>query len=129
MSLLSLLGIGIAEAATDATTTTTTVADTATTLAPHHTGGVTSTILMLVVFIIVFYFLLIRPQTKRAKEHKRLMDSLSIGDEVVTAGGILGRITKLRDNYVSVAVANGIEITVQKASVVNILPKGTLETN
>ena len=88
--------------------------------------GISSMIIMFALFIAIFYFLLIRPQQKRAKEQKSLLDSISIGDEVVTAGGIVGRITKLKDNFVKLAIAEGVELTLQKSSVNTILPKGTV---
>lgn len=122
MALLDLLGVNVAHAATEAVTSTTGAPQ-------HHGGSVMSTVLMLAIFVLIFYFLLIRPQSKRAKEQKQLMESLSVGDEVLTAGGILGRITKLRDGYTTVTIAKGTEITVQKASIVNVLPKGTMETD
>lgn len=83
---------------------------------------------MLLLFVLVFYFLLIRPQAKRAKEQKKLMSSIAVGDEVMTAGGIVGRIVQLKDNYTVLAIAKGVEITVQKGSVASVLPKGTLES-
>ena len=88
--------------------------------------GIGSMVIMFGLFIVIFYFLLVRPQQKRAKEQKSLLDSISIGDEVVTAGGIVGRITKLKDNFVKLAIAEGVELTLQKSSVNTILPKGTV---
>jgi preprotein translocase subunit YajC len=70
---------------------------------------------------------MIRPQMKRQKEHKAMLDALAKGDEVVTAGGVLGRITKMGDSIVHVEVASGIELQVQRASVAQVLPKGTLK--
>lgn len=84
-------------------------------------------ILLLVGFVAIFYFLLWRPQAKRRKEHQALMSSLSKGDEVVTAGGILGQVTKVDDDFVMVRVANNIELRVQKSAVGSTLPKGTLK--
>jgi preprotein translocase subunit YajC len=75
----------------------------------------------------VMYFLMIRPQAKRAKEHKAMLAALQKGDEVVMAGGVLGKVTKVGDNYVSVEVAPSVEIQVQKPSVTMVLPKGTLK--
>lgn len=117
MSLLSILGISSAHAATTAAATT----------APQE-GGFLSVLPMLIIFIAVFYFLLIRPQSKRAKEQRQLLDNLSVGDEVLTAGGIMGRLTKLRDSYVVIAVSKEIEMTFQKSSIASVLPKGTLES-
>lgn len=90
-------------------------------------GGGMSSIIMLVGFVVIFYFMLIRPQQKRAKDHKNLVTSLSKGDEVALAGGILGRINKVTDDYLVVEIAANTEIKVQKASVVSVLPKGTLK--
>jgi len=78
-------------------------------------------------FILIFYFLIWRPQAKRAKEHKALMSGLSKGDEVVTNGGMAGRITKVTDDFVVLEVSDNVEIKVQKASVTTALPKGTLK--
>jgi preprotein translocase subunit YajC len=83
---------------------------------------------MLVLFILVFYFLLIRPQAKRAKEQKKLLSSITIGDEVMTAGGIVGKVLRLKDNFMVITIAKGVEITVQKSSVATVLPKGTMES-
>lgn len=86
-------------------------------------------ILILVVFVLIFYFLLWRPQSKRAKDHRELIASLSKGDEVITAGGIYGKITEINDNAIHVAIAQGVEIKIQKASVASVLPKGTIKTS
>ena len=83
---------------------------------------------MLLIFIVAFYFLLVRPQSKRAKEQRQLMNNLAVGDEVLTAGGIAGRLIKLRDNYAVISVANNLELVFQKASIATVLPKGTLDT-
>jgi preprotein translocase subunit YajC len=103
------------------------LADTA---APHATpaGGLLSMLPMLIIFIAVFYFLLIRPQAKRTKDHRQLVDSLTVGDEVIISGGITGRITKLRDDFVALNIAKDVEITVQKSAIATVLPKGTLES-
>ena len=113
MSLLSLLGISTAYAATTAA-------------APQQ-GSFLSVLPMLVIFLAVFYFLLVRPQQKRAKEQKNLLENLSMGDEVLTTGGIVGRLTKLRDGYVVLTVGKEMEMTFQKSAVAVILPKGTME--
>ncbi|HET8849132.1 MAG: preprotein translocase subunit YajC [Marinobacter sp. 34-60-7] len=78
-------------------------------------------------FILIFYFLIWRPQSKRAKEHKALMAGLNKGDEVVTSGGIAGRITKVTDDFIVVEIADNVEIKVQKVAVAAALPKGTLK--
>jgi len=79
-------------------------------------------------FILIFYFLMWRPQSKRAKEHRNLVSELSKGDEVVTNGGIAGKITKVSEDFIAVEVANGVEIKVQKSAVSTALPKGTLKS-
>ena len=89
--------------------------------------GLLSMLPMLVIFGAVFYFLLIRPQTKRAKEQKNMLSTLHLGDEVLTSAGIVGRVTKLRDNYTGILIARDTEIMVQKNAIANVLPKGTLD--
>ncbi|MCY3820649.1 MAG: preprotein translocase subunit YajC [Gammaproteobacteria bacterium] len=84
-------------------------------------------LLLLVGFVAIFYFLLWRPQSKRRKEHQALMASLSRGDEVVTAGGIMGQVTKVEDDFVMLRVANNLELRLQKSAVGSTLPKGTLK--
>lgn len=92
-----------------------------------QSGSLMSMLPMMIIFIAVFYFLIIRPQQKRQKEHKALMDNLSIGDDVLTSGGVLGRISKLRDNYLIVKIAKEVEITIQRGAVASVLPKGTFK--
>lgn len=89
-------------------------------------GGIESMILIVVMFG-VLYFLMIRPQMKRAKEHKAMIEALQKGDEVESAGGILGRVTKINDNYVSVEVSQGVEVQMSRAAVGKVLPKGTIK--
>jgi preprotein translocase subunit YajC len=84
--------------------------------------------LPLILMFVVLWFLMIRPQMKKAKEHKALLGGLAKGDEVVTQGGLAGRITKVGDNYVSLEIAEGTEVVVQKPAIGLILPKGTLKT-
>lgn len=86
-----------------------------------------STFLPLILMFVVMYFLMIRPQQKRAKEQRAMMEALAKGDEVVTAGGILGKVSKVTDTYVTLEVAANTEIVVQKPSVTTLLPKGTLK--
>ena len=81
----------------------------------------------IVLMFVVLYFLMIRPQMKRQKEQKAMMEALAKGDEVITAGGILGRVTKVNDAYVTLEIANGTEIVVQKVAVSTLLPKGTIK--
>lgn len=102
-------------------------ADTAAATSPAQGGGF-SLIMMLVVFILFMYFMVWRPQSKRAKEQRDLLNGLTKGDEVVTAGGILGKITKVSDHYVTLSLADNVEIAIQKSSIVNALPKGTLKS-
>jgi preprotein translocase subunit YajC len=84
--------------------------------------------LPLVLIFVVFYFLLIRPQAKRAKEHKAMVAALGVGDEVVTAGGILGKVTETADNFLTIEIANGVQVKVQRHTVTSVLPKGTLKS-
>ena len=78
-----------------------------------------------IILIAAFYFLLIRPQTKRAKEHKQMVDTLKKGDEVVTGGGVLGRVTDIGENFLQIEIAEGVQIKIQKVSVGSLMPKGT----
>lgn len=91
-------------------------------------GGL-SQILVLVVFVVVFYFLLIRPQQKRAKEHQAMLSKLAAGDEVVSAGGILGRVIDIGDSFVTIEIADGVRIKVQKGQITSLVPKGTYKGN
>ncbi len=84
--------------------------------------------LPLILIFVVFYFLLIRPQAKRAKEHKAMVEALKVGDEVVASGGILGKITETGDTFLTVEVADGVQIKVQRGSVSSVLPKGTIKS-
>ncbi|MCB1648802.1 MAG: preprotein translocase subunit YajC [Pseudomonadales bacterium] len=77
---------------------------------------------------VLFYFILWRPQSKRAKEHRELVSSLTKGDEVLTSGGLLGKVTKVSDDYVTLQVAEGVELSLQKASIAAALPKGTIKS-
>ncbi|HWS04885.1 MAG TPA: preprotein translocase subunit YajC [Burkholderiaceae bacterium] len=83
--------------------------------------------LPLVLMFVVLYFVMIRPQMKKAKEHKAMIDALAKGDEVVTAGGLLGKVNKLGDGFLGVEIANGVEIQLQRSAVVQVLPKGTIK--
>jgi preprotein translocase subunit YajC len=89
-------------------------------------GGMESIFLIVAMFA-VLYFLMIRPQMKRAKEHKTMVEALQKGDEVVTAGGVLGRISKVGDAHLTLEIAPNVEIQVQRAAVQTVLPKGTLK--
>ena len=83
--------------------------------------------LPLVLMFVVLYFVMIRPQMKRQKEHKAMIEAIAKGDEVVTAGGIIGKISKLGDNFVHVEVANGVELQLQRSAITQVLPKGSLK--
>lgn len=85
------------------------------------------TMLPLVLLFVVFYFFLIRPQTKRQKEHKEMVSKLAVGDEVVTAGGVLGKVTELSDQFLQVEIADGVRIKVQRHTVGAVMPKGTIK--
>ncbi|MDM8565169.1 preprotein translocase subunit YajC [Candidatus Halobeggiatoa sp. HSG11] len=85
-------------------------------------------LVMLVVLFVVFYFLLIRPQTKRVKEHKKMVDALAKGDEIMTGGGILGKIITIGDDYVTIEIAPNTQVKVQRQSVSTVIPKGTIKS-
>ncbi len=99
--------------------------------APAAAGGdMASSFMSMLPLLLMFgvlYFVMIRPQMKRQKEHKAMLEALAKGDEVATAGGMLGRVTKLGDTYLNLEVATGVEIQVQRSAVVQVLPKGTLK--
>src|SRR3990167_8304257 len=113
MNLLNLIGIGTAYADTPGT--------------PMHKGegGLMSVLPMLVIFILIFYFLLIRPQSKRQKEHRKLIESVAKGDEIVTTGGMMGKVSYVDENAIRLIIAKDIEITLQKSAISSVLPKGT----
>jgi preprotein translocase subunit YajC len=93
-------------------------------------GGAESTLvslLPLVLMFVVLYFIMIRPQMKKQKEHRAMVEAIAKGDEVVIAGGVLGRVAKVGDSYLHVEVANNVELQVQRVSVVQVLPKGTFK--
>ena len=100
-------------------------AQTAATAAPQ--GDVIGSFLPMIVILIIFWIFMIRPQMKRAKEHKNLLAQLQKGDEVVTQGGLVGRVHKVDENYVIVAVSQNAKIMVQKPAITMVLPKGTLK--
>ena len=97
--------------------------------APAAAGGDSGLLgmLPLVLMFVVLYFVMIRPQMKRQKEHKAMVEALAKGDEIVTAGGMLGKVAKLGDSYIGLEVANGVELQVQRSAVVQVLPKGTIK--
>lgn len=94
--------------------------------AADPTGGIMG-LLPIVLMFVVLWFLMIRPQMKRAKEHKSMVEALAKGDEVVTQGGVAGRIVKVSDNFVTVELAPNVEVAVQRQAVSTVLPKGTLK--
>ena len=97
--------------------------------APTGAGGMDIlSLLPLILMFVLLYFLLLRPQMRRAKDQKQMIASLQKGDEVITAGGTLGRVTKVSDNYVNLEIATNVEIIVQKSSIQTLLPKGTLKS-
>ena len=98
--------------------------------APAAEGGMQSSfmsLLPLVLMFVVLYFVMIRPQMKRQKEHRAMIEALAKGDEVATSGGLLGKVTKLGDQYLAVEVAPGVEVQVQRTAVVQVLPKGSVK--
>jgi len=94
-------------------------------------GGDTSStmlsLLPLVLMFVVLYFVMIRPQMKRQKEHKAMVEALAKGDEVVTAGGFLGKVSKIGETYIGVELADGVEVQMQRSAVIQVLPKGTVK--
>ena len=105
-------------------------AQTAPAAAAASGGDMMSTItgmLPLVLMFLVLYFVMIRPQMKRQKEHRAMIDALGKGDEVVAGGGIMGRVTRIADQYVFVEIANGVEVQLQRQAVAQVLPKGSLK--
>jgi preprotein translocase subunit YajC len=89
--------------------------------------GSLGSMLPLVLMFVVLYFVMIRPQMKKQKEHKAMIDALAKGDEVVTSGGVLGKVSKMGESFLSVEVASGVEIQVQRSAVVQVMPKGTVK--
>jgi len=94
--------------------------------APAQGGGVME-FLPLIALIAVFYFLVLRPQSKRAKEHKAMVEALQRGDEIVTVGGQIGTVSKVYEEYVGVQIAENLDVTVQKSAIQLVLPKGTIK--
>jgi preprotein translocase subunit YajC len=99
--------------------------------APAAGGDLASSLtgmLPLILMFVVLYFVMIRPQMKRQKEHKAMIEALAKGDEVATAGGLLGRITRVGDHALGLQVADGVEVEIQRSAVVQVLPKGSLKS-
>lgn len=90
-------------------------------------GADIMSMLPIILMFVVLYFVMIRPQMKRAKEHKAMVEALQKGDEIIAAGGVLGKVTKVADNYVSLEIADKVEIRVQRPAVQLVLPKGTIK--
>jgi preprotein translocase subunit YajC len=98
--------------------------------APSAGGDIQSSLmsmLPIVLMFVVLYFIMIRPQMKKQKEHRAMVEALAKGDEVVTAGGLLGRVSSLNENFVGVEIASGVEVQLQRSAVVQVLPKGTVK--
>jgi len=93
--------------------------------APDNSG--LSSIVLIIAMFVGFYFFLLRPQQKRQKEHQQLLSNLAKGDEVVTGSGILGRVKDVGEQFVTLEIAQGVEVKIQKSAVGNVLPKGTLK--
>jgi preprotein translocase subunit YajC len=90
-------------------------------------GGMIEFLIMIAIFFAIMYFLIIRPQSKRAKEHRAMVEALSKGDEVVTNGGVLGKITEVGENFIRVDLADGVNVIVQRQAISAVMPKGTMK--
>jgi preprotein translocase subunit YajC len=100
----------------------------AATMTPKGAQGDGSfSLIMIAAIFVLFYFMLIRPQNKRAKEHRELVGKIKKGDEIVTAGGILGKVTSLDEQYIKISVSEGVEVSLQRSAISSVLPKGTLK--
>ncbi len=96
--------------------------------APAGAGGGLMGLLPIILMFVVLYFLMIRPQMKRQKEQKAMIEAIGKGDEIVSAGGLVGKVTKVSDAYVTLEIADGTEVVMQKAAITMLLPKGTIKT-
>ncbi len=96
--------------------------------APAGAGGGLMGLLPIILMFVVLYFLMIRPQMKRQKEQKAMIEAIAKGDEIVSAGGLVGKVTKVSDAYVTLEIADGTEVVMQKAAITMLLPKGTIKT-
>src|SRR5512147_690053 len=90
-------------------------------------GSMVQALLLPVLLIVVFYFLLIRPQQKKQKEHRQMVEALAVGTEIVTGGGVLGKVTDLGEQFVTVEIADGVRVKIQRHSIAAVLPKDTLK--
>ena len=97
-------------------------------VAAQQQPGLMEALFPFIILFIVFYFLLIRPQSKRAKEHKSMVDAISKGDEIVTQGGLYGRVSEVREEYLQVKLADNVEVKLQRGAVMSMLPKGTIKS-
>ncbi len=95
---------------------------------PSTQGSVMSSMLLFSAIFVMFYFLMIRPQNKRQKEHRDLLGNLTAGDEVITTGGIAGKINRVTDNFFILGISEGVEVPVQKHAIASALPKGTIKS-
>jgi preprotein translocase subunit YajC len=95
--------------------------------APQGPSDSLISFLPLILIFVVFYFLLIRPQSKKAKEHRKMVGALAKGDEVVTNGGLLGKVTTIGDSFVEVEIADGMRVKIQRQAIANLMPKGTIK--
>lgn len=94
---------------------------------PAQADGTYSLVMIAAIFVL-FYFMLIRPQNKRAKDHRELVSKLKKGDEVITSGGLLAKVVSIDEQYIKVSIAEGVEISLQRSAVSTVLPKGTLKS-
>ncbi|MBA59141.1 MAG: preprotein translocase subunit YajC [Gammaproteobacteria bacterium] len=99
----------------------------ATDAAPNQAGGFPLDLFIIIAFALVFYFIVWRPQSKRNKEHRELVSGLEKGDEIITGGGLVGRIVKVEDQFIVLEAGDGVELKLQKSAVVQALPKGTIK--
>lgn len=90
-------------------------------------GGGMELLIMMAVFFAIMYFMIIRPQQKRSKEHKNMLESLSKGDEIVTGGGLLGKVTNIGEGFTEMEIAEGVTVKVQKQAIATVMPKGTMK--
>lgn len=97
--------------------------------APPPGGGIMPTLIMVGLFFAFMYFLIIRPQMKRQKEHRQLIEGLEKGNEVITSGGVAGKVREIGENFVELEVADGVHVKIQKQAVSSVVPKGTLESS
>lgn len=95
--------------------------------APQGPSDSLISFLPLILIFVVFYFLLIRPQSKKAKEHRKMVGALAKGDEVVTNGGLLGKVTTIGDSFMEVEIADGMRVKIQRQAIANLMPKGTIK--